>query len=236
MAIGGLCGRWAMVFAGLASLAAGPARAAWPNALPAQPLVQAPRVCAPGIVPINRRCRVVDFASLGQFNGRRWYYAFYATHWADLHGHHDRGFPIVFFLQKPATLRLSLWVDDAPGLAGRWALTAPTRPVLIERPDSIYLGLTLKAVEGPDDQRLFRLAGLHWRMIDVLDRSPADQARLDAVTPRGCTQGDNWSYDWTAFTLRVPLKADLGGGCGTIVAGLAAHRTRVALTAAHLIP
>jgi hypothetical protein len=240
MAIGGQVGRWATAVAALASLIAGafagPARAAWPAALPAQPLVQAPRVCAPGIVPLNRRCHVVDFAPLGAFKGRNWYYAFYDTHWADRHGHHDRGFPVIFYLEQPATLRLSLWVDDAPGLAGRWALTAPARPVLIRKPDgSIYLGFTLKAVEGPDDQRLFRLAGLHWRIIDILDRSTADQARLDAATPVGCTQASNWRYDWTAFQLRAPLKADLGGPCGTIVAGLAAGRSRVSLTTARLI-
>jgi hypothetical protein len=235
MAIGGRVARWAAAFAGLAGLLAGPADAGWPNALPAQPLVQAPRVCAPGIVPINRRCHVVDFAPLGAFKGHSWYYAFYTTHWADRHGHHDRGFPVVFFLQQPATLRLSLWVDDAPGLAGHWALTAPARPVLIQTPDGVYLGFTLKAAQGPDDQRLFRLAGLHWRVIDVLDRASADQARLDAATPAGCTQGADWSYDWTAFTLRVPLKADLGGACGTIVAGLAATRTRVLLTTARLV-
>jgi hypothetical protein len=219
----------------LASLIAGPARAGWPNALPAQPLVQAPRVCAPGIVPLNRRCHVVDFAPLGAFKERNWYYAFYDTHWADRHGHHDRGFPVIFYLQQPATLRLSLWVDDAPGLAGRWALNPPARPVLIQQSDATYLGFTLKAVEGPDDQRLFRLAGTHWRVIDILDRSPADQAQLDAATPRGCTQGDNWGYDWTAFELRVPLKADLGGACGTIIAGLAVNRARVSLTSAKLI-
>jgi hypothetical protein len=235
MAIGGQVARWAAALAVAASLAAGPARAGWPNALPAQPLIQAPRVCAPGIVPINRRCHVVDFAPLGAFKGRNWYYAFYATHWADRHGHHDRGFPVIFYLQQPATLRLSLWVDDAPGLAGRWALTAPARPVLIQAPDAVYLGFTLKAVEGPDDQRLFRLTGTHWRIIDVLDRSSADQARLDAATPAGCTQGADWRYDWTAMELRVPLKADLGGACGTVVAGLTANRTRVSLTTARLV-
>jgi hypothetical protein len=108
--------------------------------------------------------------------------------------------------------------------------------VLIQKPDgSVYLGFTLKAVEGPDDQRLFRLSGTHWRIIDILDRSSDDQARLDAMTPAGCTQANNWGYDWTAFELRVPLKADLGGTCGTIVAGLAAGRARVSLTSAHLV-
>jgi hypothetical protein len=233
MRIAGRVRHWAAGVAMLASLLAGTAADARPAALPAQPLVQAPRVCAPGIVPLNRRCHVVDFAPLGAFKSRRWYYAFYTTHWADRHGHHDRGFPVVFFLQQPATLRLSLWIDDAPGLAGRWALTAPARPVLIQKPDGVYLGFTLKAAEGPDDQRLFRLAGLHWRALDVLDRSRADQAKLDAATPAGCTQGADWRYDWTRFELRVPLKTDLGGDCGTIVAGLAAHRLRLTLTTAH---
>src|ERR1019366_9669604 len=160
MAIASPVKPWAAALVVLLAVRPGPARAGWPNTLPAQPLVQAPRVCAPGIVPINRRCRVVDFAPLGAVKGHSWYYAFYTTHWADRHGHHDRGFPVVFFLQQPATLRLSLWVDDAPGLAGHWALTAPTRPVLIQTPDGVYLGFTLKAAQGPDDQRLFRLAGL----------------------------------------------------------------------------
>src|ERR1700722_20694528 len=99
MAIGGQVGRWAAAFAVMASLAGGPAHAGWPNALPAQPLVQAPRVCAPGIVPINRRCRVIDFAGLGAFENKDWYYAFYDTHWADRHGRQDRGFPVIFFLE-----------------------------------------------------------------------------------------------------------------------------------------
>jgi hypothetical protein len=235
MAIAGQVARWAAALAVVAGLAAGPARAGWPNALPAQPLIQAPRVCAPGIVPINRRCHVVDFAPLGAIKGRDWYYAFYDTHWADRHGHHDRGFPVIFYLQQPATLRLGLWVDDAPGLAGRWALTAPARPVLIQTPDAVYLGFTLKAVEGPDDQRLFRLTGTHWRNIDVDDRSSADQTRLDAATPVGCTQGADWRYDWVAMQLLVPLKADLGGSCGTIVAGLVVGRTRVSLATARLV-
>ena len=35
--------------------------------------------------------------------------------------------------------------------------------------------------------------------------------------------------------LRVPLKADLGGSCGIIVAGLAVGRTRVSLVTAKLV-
>jgi hypothetical protein len=236
MSIGSAVLRWATALVMLAALSAGPARAGWPAALSAQPLVQAPRVCAPNIVPLNRRCRVIDFAELGVVNDRAWYYAFYTTHWADRHGRHDRGFPVIFYLQKPATLRLSLWVDDAPGLAGRWALSPPARPILIERLDAAFLGFTLKAAEGPDDQRLFRLSGAHWRIIDILDRSPADQARLDAATPAGCAQGGDWRYDWTAFALRVPLKTDLGGGaCGTILADLTTPRARLSLTTAHLV-
>jgi hypothetical protein len=225
-----------MALAVLLTLGAGPAHAVWPGALPAQPLVQAPRLCAPGIVPINRRCRVIDFAKLVDFADHSWYYAFYATHWADRHGRMDRGFPMIFFLQKPATLRLSLWVDDAPGLAGRWAVTAPVRPVLIERPQAIYIGLTLKAAVGPDDQRLFRLTGQHWKIVQILQRSAADQARLDAATPPGCGETQDWRYDWQAFVLRAPLKTDLGGGdCGTVVADLAIQHDRLALTDARLV-
>src|ERR1700756_3638578 len=131
---------WAAAVATLISTA--PAVAGWPHAEPAQPLVQAPRVCAAGVVPIDRRCKVVDFAELGEANGRRWFYGFYATHWADRHGRHDRGFPVIFYLQRPATLRLSLWLNDEPGLSGLLAKTAPSRPVLIVQPDAVYIGFT----------------------------------------------------------------------------------------------
>ena len=148
--------RLAIMLAVLLAMAAEPARANWPAALSAQPLVQAPLRCAPGIVPINRRCRVVEFAKLGDFTDRAWYYAFYATHWADRHGRLDRGFPVVFYLEQPATLRLSLWVDDAPGLAGRWAMTAPARPVLIERPPAIFLAAPRTVCSHPYSRALFR--------------------------------------------------------------------------------
>jgi hypothetical protein len=206
------------------------------SAMPAQPVAQAAMRCASGIVPLNRRCRVVDFAQLGDFAGRTWYYAFYDTHWADRHGRQDRGFPVIFFLEKPATLRLSLWVDDAPGLAGRWALTPPVRPVVIEKPDAIYLGLTLEGLDGPDDQRLFRLEGKHWKIIELYERAPADQARLDAATPTGCGQTQGWAYDWGAFTLRAPLKTDLiGADCGTIVADLEIRHDKLSLANARLV-
>ena len=92
---------------------------AWPEAMPAQPLVLAPRVCATGIVPLNRRFLVIDFTKLGVLKGgHRWYYAFYATHWADRHGRMDRGFPIFFYLQKPGDLK-------ARALGGRCAGTWP---------------------------------------------------------------------------------------------------------------
>ena len=117
--------RWVLAIALLATLAASPAWAGWPNVSSAQPLVQAPTRCSPNIVPINHRCRVVDFAPLAVFDGRAWYYAFYATHWADRHGRRDRGFPVLLYLEPPATLRLGLWVNDAPGLDGRWAQTPP---------------------------------------------------------------------------------------------------------------
>lgn len=229
-------GRRASALVALLALSAGPASASWPLAMPAQPLVQAPRICAAGIVPLNRRCRVIDFAKLGAFRDRSWYYAYYSTHWADRHGRQDRGFPVIFLLEQPATLRLSLWVDDAPGLAGHWALTPPLRPIVIERPEAVYLGFTLKAVEGPDDQRLFRLTGRHWKSVDILDRSAADQARLDAATPPGCTQSPDWRYDWTAFNLRAPLRAELGDrDCGTVVADIAIHHDRLDLADAHLV-
>jgi hypothetical protein len=231
-----LCRGWAMALAALLALGAPAAHAGWPPAMPAQPLVQAPRICAPGIVPINRRCRVIDFAKLGDFEDRSWYYAFYDTHWADRHGSQDRGFPVVFVLQGATTLRLSLWIDDAPGLAGRWALTPPARPVVIERPPATYVGFTLKAAVGPDDQRLFRFDGRHWKAVDILHRSSADQARLDALTPPGCSQSPDWEYDWQAFDLRAPLKTDLGGGdCGTVIADLDVRRDQLSLIDARLL-
>jgi hypothetical protein len=214
--------------------AASPALA-WPNAEPAQPLVQAPRVCASGIVPINRRCKVVDFARIGAFAGRDWYYAFYATHWADRHGKQDRGFPVVFYLERPAALRLSLWVDDAPGLARRWARTPPPPPILVQRPDATFLGFSLKAVHGPDDQRLFRLDGRHWRPVNVLRRSTADEDLISRTAPADCEPVDDGLYDWTTFQLRIGLKTSSGGACGTIVADIKPHRGHLDLTKAVVV-
>jgi hypothetical protein len=226
--------RWAWTLACV--LLALPGRApGWPNALPAQPLVQAPRVCASGIVPINRRCHVIDFAPLGTFKGRDWFYAFYDTHWADRHGRQDRGFPVIFYLERPATLRLSIWVDDAPGLAGHWALTAPPRPTLIVRPEAIYLGFTLQGLRAADDQRLFRLSGVHWKALEIMHPSFSDQSRLAAAAPAGCARTQTWRYDWASFTLRAPMRRVLGGAdCGTIVAGLSVRRDRLALTSVRL--
>jgi len=218
----------------LAASGAASRAAAWPNAEPAQPLVQAQRLCASGVVPINRRCHVVDFSKIGNFEGRDWYYAFYATHWADRHGRLDRGFPVVFYLERPATVRLSLWVDDAPGLAGRWARTAPPPPVLVRRPGGIFLGFSLKAVRGPDDQRLFRLDGRHWRAMNVLRRSNADEALIGQTTPADCSPVDEGLYDWSAFQLRIALRKDSGQSCGVLVADLKTHHNHLDLTKAVL--
>jgi hypothetical protein len=217
--------------AGLA-LAARPAAAAgWPHAEPAQPLVQAQARCMPNIVPINHRCRVVDFVQLPTLEGRAWYYAFYATHWADRHGRIDRGFPVFLYLEPPATLRLGLWVNDAPGLADRWAVTPPPRPVLIRRDDDTYLGLTLHNVGETPDQRLFRLTGERWAQIKILDRSAQDQAMIDAATPRGCALAGDGLFDWAAFQVAWLLKTDLTGQpCGQLVAGLVVRGDRLALT------
>jgi hypothetical protein len=230
-----LARRLAVAAGVVASLAAFPAAAAWPNANPAQPLDQASRVCASGIMFINRRCHVVDFAKIGTFDHHDWYYAYYDTHWADRHGKQDRGFPIVFFLERPATLRLSLYVDDAPGLAGRWARKPPPRPVLIERPGATYLGFSLKAVRGPDDQRLFRLDGRHWRPVNVLRRSNADEALINQTEPADCSPVDDGLYDWTAFQLRIALHKTSGGPCGTLVADVAPHRGHLELTKAVVV-
>jgi hypothetical protein len=237
MRIVGWAKRWAAplaLCAGLgAALAGGPAQAGWPNAESAQPLVQAARVCSPNIVPINHRCRVVDFAPLAVLDGRAWYYAFYATHWADRHGRMDRGFPLLFYLERPATLRLGLWVNDAPGLAGRWASTPPSRPILIRQPDATFMGLTLKNVGATPDQRLFRLTGERWAKIDILRRSPADQAMIEAATPRGCSPAGDGLFDWTGFQVTWLLKTDLTGSpCGSVVAGLAVQGEHTVLIAA----
>src|SRR5579872_2028452 len=225
--------RWAAASV-LACAVATPAVAA--AMLPAQPLAQIELRCAPGIVPSNRRCRVVDNADLGVFAGHHWYYAYYSTHWADRHGRHDRGFPIIFFLEPPATLRLGLWIDDAPGLAGHWATTAPPRPVLIERPGVDFLGFTLKAVKSGDDQRLFRLEKLHWKAVDIMHRSDADQEALDAATPAGCAPTPDWRFDWPTFTLRMPLRRDLtGADCGAVVADARVRRDVLSLTDARLV-
>jgi hypothetical protein len=228
---------WAAGLALAASALGGPAFAGWPNAAPAQPVVQGPLRCALGIAPLNRRCKVVDFGKIGVIDGRTWYYAFYATHWADRHGRQTRGFPIIFCLQKPATLRLSLWINDEPGLAGVWGRTPPPRPVLIHRADGDYLGFTLKAVEGQDDQRLYRLNLLHWTGIGVLHRTDAEQALVDRVTPKGCVAVDDGVYDWPSFTLRFALRAErAGAACGTVVGDLDIADKRVALVRAALIP
>jgi hypothetical protein len=242
MGFDGKAGRWATLLARalpvIAMLAwCGPAAAAWPRAEPAQPLVQASRVCAAGVVPIDRRCKVVDFAELGDADGRRWFYAFYATHWADRHGPHDRGFPIVFYLEHPATLRLSLWINDEPGLAGVLAKTAPTRPVMIVQPAATYLGFTYKVDRGPNAERLFRLKQPHWTEIEILHRSDADQTMIDAATPRGCETADDGSFDWPAFRLRIPLRdRSTGASCGTLTAELAVHDLQVRLTGVSRTP
>ncbi len=225
----------AATLAACAALLAQPAAASgWPNALPAQPLVQAERLCAPGVVPLSRRCHVADFTKLGETpDGRAWYYAFYATRWADRHGRMERGFPVLFYLQGAATLRLGLWINDEPGLAGRWATTPPPRPVMLLRPEGDFVGFTLKAIRGPDDQRLFRRDKLRWKEIDVLHRQDADQARLDAVTPHGCEAADDGVYDWAGFRLLLPLRESLSHApCGFISADLAIRETRLSLTGA----
>lgn len=235
--LNGRIGRWAaMAAAALCALApVSAARAGgWPNALPAQPLVQAPRLCAPGVVALNRRCHVVDFAPLGETaDGHSWYYAFYATRWADRHGRMERGFPVIFVLQHPTTLRLALWVNDEPGLAGKWARTAPPRPVLIQRPEGDYLGFTLKAVRGPDDQRLFFHEAPHWRDVAaVMHRDDADQAKLDAATPAGCEAVDDGAYDWTGFKLVVALRESLSHSpCGYETADLVVRQNKLSLAA-----
>jgi hypothetical protein len=237
MGLDGKAGRWAAVLARALPLVAalawsGPAAAGWPHAEPAQPLVQAPRVCAAGVVPIDRRCTVVDFADLGEADGRDWFYAFYATHWADRHGRHDRGFPIIFYLEHPATLRLSLWINDEPGLAGVLAKTAPSRPVIIIQPTATYLGFTYKVDRGPDVQRLFKLKPPHWSEIEILRHSDADQAMIDAAMPRGCEPADDGSFDWPAFRLRIALRdRATDAGCGALTAELATHDQQLHLTA-----
>ncbi|QUD86328.1 hypothetical protein [Phenylobacterium montanum] len=235
MGLHGLGRGLAATAAATAALLAGPVLAkGWPNALPAQPLVQAEHRCAPGVVALNRRCKVVDFARLGQASdGRELYYAFYGTRWADRHGTMERGFPIIYYLEQPATLRLGLWVNDEPGLAGHWAMTAPLRPVLLNRPDADYVGFTLKAVRGPDAQRLFRRDKTHWKNIDILHRTDADQAKLDAVTPRACEAADDGFYDWTHFRLVLALRDSISHApCGLIFGELDVKESRLAITSA----
>jgi len=198
--------------------------------LPGQPLVQAPRVCATGVIAINHRCKVIDFAKLGVIDHRAWYYAFYATRWADRHGRMERGFPVFFYLQRPATLRLGLWVNDAPGLSGKWGRVAPPRPVLIPRPDGTYLGLSLKAVKGPDDQRLFKLNKLHWAYVEILRREPADLARIEAAVPDDCQTTHDELYDWAGFRLRTPLAGrDDGRACGVVISDIDIRENRVVI-------
>jgi hypothetical protein len=230
----------AMLLCSLAASVASPALAEWPKAVPAQPLVQAPRVCALGITNLilNRRCKVRDFARIGHFEGHDWYYAFYSVRWADRHGTIERAYPIFFYLQQPATLRLGLWIHDEPGLAGQWARVPPVRPVIIERPDGLYMGVTLHAVRGQDVQRLFRLKDdMHWASVSVLYRSDEDMAVLDAATPKWCIRAGDGAYDWANFRFHVPL-TEKGGGepCGTIVTGLAIKKDKAYLVDAVVEP
>jgi len=226
----------------LVGASAPPALAGWSplHVNPAQPLVQAPRLCSLGITTLilNRRCKVEDFAKLGHYEGHDWYYAFYGVRWADRHGTIERAYPIFFYLQKPATLRLGLWIGDEPGLAGAWARSPPARPIVLERPDGVYLGMTLHAVKGQDVQRLFRLkADDHWTNISVLYRSDADNAVLDAVTPKRCTPVDDGAYDWTSFRFNLALKEKGDGGpCGLVSTAITIRKDRAYLVDAILAP
>ncbi len=226
----------AMLVCGLAR----PALAGWPNAVPAQPLVQAHRVCALGITSLilNRRCRVEDFVKLGHYEGHDWYYAFYSVRWADRHGTIERAYPVIFYLQKPATLRLGLWINDEPGLAGKWATTPPARPIVTVRPDGVYMGMTLKAVRGQDDQRLFRLKpDLHWATISVLYRSDEDNQVLNATIPKRCIAVDEGAYDWTTFRFNLSLREKGGGdACGVVSTALTIKKDKAYLADAVLEP
>ena len=228
---------WLLTMAGVLALAATwpSAAVAWPNTGSAQPLVQASRICAPNIVALYRRCRVLDFAPLGQTrNGRRWYYAFFSTHWADRHGRIDRGFPIIFYLEGPATLRLGLWLNDEPGLAGHWAVTAPARPLLIQRPEADYLAFTLRISDDLVDQRLYRQNPTNkkrWRKVEILHRTDADQRKLDSATPGGCEAADDGYYDWSRFELVQALRHALTHApCGYLTAGLKVSGERLDVT------
>jgi hypothetical protein len=211
------------------------ARSDWPHTLPAQPLAQAPFRCAAGVTPLNHRCHVIDFAAIGRTSeGRPLYYAFYGTRWADRHGRLERGFPVIFYQEGPATLRLGLWINDEPGLTGRWAMTPPPRPTLLNRPDGDYLGFILKAVKGPaDDERLFRRNKLHWKEVDILHRKDADQAKLDSVTPKSCEPADEGFYDWPHFRLVQALRDGLTHApCGFVYAELEVRDMHLAVTSA----
>jgi len=234
---------WRGVGLMLAALVCAPAfpASAWsPNVVPAQPLVQAPRLCALGITNLilNRRCRVEDFGKIGHYQGHDWYYAFYGVRWADRHGRIERAYPIIFYLQKPATLRLGLWINDEPGLAGRFAIHPPPRPIVTERPDGVYLGVTLKAVRGQDDQRLFRLKpDNHWTTISVLYRSDRDNRVLDAIIPKHCEAVNEGAYNWASFRFYLPLKdRDGGASCGVVSTSISIEKDRVYLVGAELEP
>ena len=107
--------------------------------------------------------------------------------------------------------------------------------MLIQRPDATYLGFSLKSVRGPDDQRLFRLDGKRWRKVDVLRRSDADQALIAQTAPSDCSPIDDGLYDWDAFQLRIALRSESGGSCGTLVADVAQRRNRLDLTKAIVV-
>ena len=221
--------------AALALVCARPADADWPNVLAAQPLVQAPRVCPPMGITLNRRCRVIDFAPIGQgVDGHQWFYSFISLRWADRHGRKDRGYPVIFYQNGPATLRLSLWLNDEPGLDGRLAQTAQPRPMLLTQNGANYLGFTLKVAGEPDEQRLFRQNKSYWKDIPHLyHRTAEDQAKLVAAMPHGCEAADDGFYDWTDFWLVLALRETLTHApCGYLTAPLAVSAKALTITAA----
>ena len=115
-------------------------------------------------------------------------------------------------------------------------MTPPARPIVIERPDGVYLGVTLHAVRGQDVQRLFRLKpDGRWANVGVLYRSQEDRVVLDAVTPKRCMPVDDGAFDWASFRFNMALKERSSGDpCGMITTALVIKKDRAYLVDAVL--
>ena len=105
-----------------------------------------------------------------------------------------------------------------------------------EHNDNGPRGRCERGLDGPDDQRLFKLDKTHWRYVEILHLADAEQAKVDAVIPRDCQATNDALYDWATLRLRTPL-VDRDGGkpCGMVVSEIDPRLTGVAVVASSLV-